>query len=224
MKYVSREKEILLCKMAKKTQGKIGNIITSGSGKKFPKIFNVVKNMGGIDASLPTLIIGLQESKAILGKKFSIIERRLNHKLWWTYKKTERNCEYESDTVEFYRHCLTMMLSNISYRYVDFPRYSYTKLKSFINYLNSPKNKLCFITRDRNFVFIYVKEDKVVLGISLTLLEYCGIPKDKSMKRLKSNRKNTFMKDTAFMDATLREVIGNDTHFIPVLSELFSAQ
>ena len=98
-----------------------------------------------------------------------------------------------------------MMLSSISYRYVDLPRYSYTKLKSFINYMNSPKKKLCFITRDRNFVFIYVKEDKVVLGISLTLLEYCGIPKDKSMKRLKSNRKNTFMKDTAFMDATLRD-------------------
>ena len=97
----------------KKIENKIGNIITTGSGKKFPKIFNIVKDLGGIDASLPTLIIGLQESKAILGRKFSIIERRLNHKLWWTYKKTERNCEYESDTVEFYRHCLTMMLSSI---------------------------------------------------------------------------------------------------------------
>ena len=206
----------------KTKNGKIGNIITSGTGKNYPQLFNIAQNMGEIDASLPTLIIGLAEAKAILGRKFSIIERRPNPKIWWTYKKIERNCEYEADMLEFYRHCLSVMLDSISYRYINFTQYRYSKLKSFINYLNNSKQKICFITRDRNFVFIYVKEDKVVLGLSLNLLEYCGVSKDKSIRKLKANRKNSFMKDTSFMDGTLREVVGNNTHYIPVLSELFS--
>ncbi|MBP5725407.1 MAG: hypothetical protein J6X18_17745 [Bacteroidales bacterium] len=206
----------------KKTTGKIGNIVTQGTGKGHPKIFNICKNMGGIDPSLPTLIIGLQESKAILGKNFSIIERRPKERVWWTYKKVERNSEYESDIEDFYRHCLLTILGKIQYRYVNFPRYRYSKLKSFITYMRNHKKKVCFITRDRNFVFVYVPSDSIVLGLSLNLLEYCGIPKDKSLKRLKSNRYNTFMKDTAFIDSTIRSIIGNDTHYIPVLSHLFS--
>lgn len=207
----------------RKTEGKIGNIITSGSGKKFPKIFNIGKTFGDIDASLPTLIIGLHETKALLGKRFSIIERRPKDKLWWTYKKTERNYEYEEDMTDFYRHCLQMKLGKIQYRYVDITTYGYTKLKSFINYTRNKKNKICFITRDRNFVFIYVPTDSVVLGLSLNLLDYCGIPKDKVLKRLKTNKSNNFMKDTSFIDGTMREVIGHDTHYIPVLSHLFSS-
>ena len=208
----------------KKTTGKIGNVILSGSGKKLPKIFNICKTMGDIDGSLPTIIIGLQESKAILGRHFSILNKRPKNKIWWTYKNTERNYEYEEDMKDFYRHCLQNKLGKIQYRYVDFTRYKYSKLKSFINYVRNKKNKVCFITRDRNFVFIYVPTDSVVLGLSLNLLEYCGIPKDKSLRKLKSNKSNTFMKDTAFLDGTMREVIGNDTHYIPVLSYLFSTE
>ena len=208
----------------KKAEGKIGNIIVSGTGKKIPKIFNICKTMGDIDASLPTLIIGLQESKVLLGRHFSIIERRPKPKMWWTYKKTERNYEYEEDMVDFYRYCLQMKLEKIQYRYVNFTAYRYSKLKSFITYMRNRKQKTCFITRDRNFVFIYVPTDSVVLGLSLNLLEYCGIPKDKSLRKLKSNKSNTFMKDTAFLDGTMREVIGNDTHYIPVLSYLFSTE
>lgn len=201
---------------------KIGNIITLENASKYPKIFNIAKNMGEIDMSLPTLIVGLAEAKAILGRNFSIIERRPHNRVWWTYKKVERNCEYETDTVDFYRHCLYTMFGEITYRYINFTAYRYSKLKSFINYLNNEKQKICFITRDRNFIFIYVKEDKVVLGLSLNLLEYCNIPKDKAIKKIKSNRNNSFMKDTSFMNGTLREVVGNNTHYIPVLSELFS--
>ncbi len=208
----------------KKTEGKIGNIIVSGSGKKIPKIFNVCKTMGDIDASLPTLIIGLHESKALLGRHFSIIERRPKPKMWWTYKKTERNYDYEQDMLDFHRHCLQMKLGKIQYRYVDFTTYRYSKLKSFINYIRNRKPKTCFITRDRNFVFIYVPTDAIVLGLSLNLLEYCGISKDKSIRKLKSNKANIFMKSMDFMDDTMREVIGNDTHYIPVLSYLFSSE
>ena len=206
----------------RKTEGKIGNIILSGSGNKYPKIFNIGKTLADIDASIPTLIIGLQESKVLLGKRFSIIERRPKDKLWWTYKKTERNYEYEEDYEEFYRHCLQMKLGKIQYRYIDFTRYRYTRLKSLVNYMRNRKPKTCFITRDRNFVFIYVPSDSVVLGLSLNLLEYCGITKDKAIRKLKANKSNTFIKDTSFIDGTMREVIGNDTHYIPVLSHLFS--
>lgn len=206
----------------KKTVGKIGNIITSNKKRKFPKLFNVVETIGEIDVSNPTLIIGLQESKAIMGRNFSILERRPKDKLWWTYNKTERNCEYEEDYEDFYRHCILNKLGKIKYKYLDFTTYRYTRLKSLINYLRNQKGKTCFITRDRNFVFIYVNEDNIVLGLSLNLLEYCGIPKDKSIKKLKENKHNHFVKDTSFIDATVREVIGNNTHFIPVLSELFS--
>lgn len=208
----------------KTKNGKIGNIIVNGSGKKYPKIFNIGTTFGDIDASLPTLIIGLHESKALLGKRFSIIERRPKDKLWWTYKKTERNYDYETDYEDFYRHCIQLKLGKIEYRYVDFTRYRYSKLKSFINYIGNRKQKICFITRDRNFVFIYVPTDSIVLGLSLNLLEYCNISKEKTIRKLKSNKSNTFMDNTGFIDSTMREVIGNNTHYIPVLFNMFATE
>lgn len=207
----------------KKNSGKIGNIVTSGSGKKYPKVFNICHALHEIDVSVPTLIVGLQEAKTMMGRNFSILDRRNKERLWWTYTKAERNCEYETDYSDFYNHCLKSALSEIRYRYVDFTAYPISKIVSLLNYLSNRNLKVSFITRDRNFVFVYDKADKIVLGISLTLLEYCGISKDKSIKKLKGNKNNRFVKDTSFMDETLRAAISHDTHYIPVLYDMYAS-
>lgn len=200
----------------------IGNIVTLAKKTNFSPLFNVCDSMSDIVEGVPTMIIGLELAKVNLGKRFSIIQKEYPGDVRWTYKKTERNYEYETDMLDFYRKCLNDRLESIRYIYADVIRYKYLRLKSLIQFINNRKHKICFLTRDRNFLFIYSPSDEIVAGISLTLLEYCGIPKDKCVRKVKANKNNVFVKDTSFISSDIRAVMGNNTHYIPVLDYLFS--
>lgn len=199
----------------------LGNIVTAYKRENFSLFFNVVKDMEEVIDGVPTLIIGLENARNGI-ENFTILNKRYNNDmLWWTYKKTERKYEFDDDIVSFYNFCITTFVEKYKYVYIDIPKYRYNRLKKLINYINSPIDKICFQTRENNFLFIYDSELKTVFGLSMTLLEYIGIEKAKVIKKIKANRKNRFLYDTSFLDQGLRKVIDNNTHYILPLAEVF---
>ena len=56
--------------------------------------------MSLLDSDLPKLIIGLELSKRHIDN-FSIIEKKANDNLYWTFKKTEKRNDYEKDLNNF---------------------------------------------------------------------------------------------------------------------------
>lgn len=199
----------------------LGNIVTAYKREKFSPFFNVVKDMQETISGLPTLVIGLENARNEIDG-FTILNKHYNdNMLWWTYKKTERKYEFDEDIVSFYDFCTNSYLEKYRYVYIDIPRFRYDRLKKLINYINSPIDKICFQTRDNNFLFIFDTSSNNVFGLSLTLLEYIGVEKGKVIKRVKANRMNRFVYDTSFIDQRLRGVIGANTHYILPLAEVF---
>lgn len=199
----------------------IGNIVTSYDKSKFPQFFNIIKRFDEKIDNLPTLIIGLNEAKEHIDN-FSIIKKQYSDNLlWWTYRKTERKYEYDNDIEKYYDFCLRNFLSDVVYFYLDIGRYRYKNIKKLLQWINSPTEKLCFLTRDSNFLFIYDTSMKIVFGLSLTLCEYMGINRKKVVRKVKHNRKNIFIYNTDFINSEIRQIIGNNTHYILPLASIF---
>ncbi len=200
----------------------IGNIITGYNKDKFPSFFNITKKYGDRLPNIPTIIVGLEEARSYI-QDFLIIKKQYGD-IWWTYKKTERKYEFDKDIEEFYDFCFRKFLSDVKYFYLNLPKYRYNDVKRIYSWLKSNELKLCFLTRDSNFMFIYDISKNTVFGLSLTLCEYIGVERKKVVNLIKRNKNNRFVYDTSFISSDVRNIITNNTHYIlPLASVLAGA-
>lgn len=198
-------------------QRKLGNIVDINENNKYDPMFNRVSSYSDIIESIPTLIIGMDSAKEILSD-FSILNR-LNGDVWWTFSKKERRSDNVEDIRKFKEKVLKIYLSKVKYEYVNFTCYPIDKIKKFIRYMNGGDKKLCLLTKDSRFTFIYSEKYNTVWGLSLSLCDYIGICRKKVVKRIRENKNNIFMNGISFADGDIRKIIGDDTHLIlPALS------
>jgi hypothetical protein len=54
------------------------------------------------DQRKPLLIVGMANAKKFAGDKFSILNRQISEKVFWTFKRTERRQDFENDLILFY--------------------------------------------------------------------------------------------------------------------------
>jgi len=200
---------------------KLANIVTKGNKDQYSKIYNVVSSCEGIDCDLPTLYIGLSSAKKCIDN-FSILKKHYkDQNCWWTFTKTERRNDYINDLEQFQEDVILNALKNVRYEYVDIIKYKRKRIVNFIKYIYSNSDKLCFITRGSNFIFIYDVKLKTVFGLSLSLCEYLGINKHKIIEKIKSNKFNQFIPNVSFLNADIKRIIGNNTHYIMPLYSYF---
>ena len=195
---------------------KIGNIVTKSKKNTFGDIFNVVKTYSDIIEGIPTLIIGIDDARKYI-EGFNILQKQYG-KVWWTFKKTERNCEYEDDIIKFYNYAVLHEMEKTKYIYIDLARFSLSSIKKTINFLRNRTKKYIFITKNSHFMFIYSEMYNTVFGISLEMCEYLGINKQKVIKLVKNGE---FIHDTKFISNEIRKVIGTNTHYILPLYTYF---
>lgn len=193
---------------------KLGNILDASETTVYDSCFNKVSDIADIDKSLPTLIIGMDLAKKHI-QNFSMFERiDTRTGFLWTFTKKERRKEYLHDLMAFKRHCIMRKIEEIKYLYIDFPCYPLEKVKNFIKYINGSDRKMCFLTKDSNFIFIYSQKFKTVFGLSLTLCDYCGIDRGKVIDRIKANKNNRFVNGFSHLDSETRAIIGDNIHYI----------
>lgn len=201
---------------------KLANIVTRGKKEDFSDIYNVVSSCDKINTDLPTLYIGLNSAKKCIDN-FSILQKHYKEQnCWWTFSKTERRNDYLNDIQKFQEDVILNALETVKYEYVDFIRYRRKRIINFIKYMYSNSDKICFLTRGSNFVFIYDVKLKTVFGLSLTLCEYVGLDKHKIINKIKSNNFNRFINNTVFLNSDVKRIIGNNTHYILPLYCYFS--
>lgn len=188
---------------------KIGNIVTKSKKNIFGDIFNVVNSFDNIIDGIPTLIIGFDDAKQYI-EGFNVIDKQYGD-VWWTFKKTERRCEYEDDIIKFYNYAILHEMQKTKYVYVDLINFKYTSIKKMIKFLGDETKKYVFLTRNCNFMFVYSEIYNTVFGISLELCEYLGIDKQRVYKLLRNHQ---YVNDTKFIGNDIRKVIGSNTHYI----------
>lgn len=196
---------------------KIGNIVTTSKKNDFGELFNVVKSTDECIEGIPTLVIGWKLVKSIYPDA-DILDKE-THGVIWTFSKTERRCDYEVDIVSFYKAAIMKIMDGVKYVYVDIINYPLYKIKKVVNFFRNEQKKTVFLTKEARFMFVYSKDYNTVFGVSLSLCEYFGIPKKKVIGIVNGA---DFIRDTSFIDADIRRIIGTNTHYILPLHDYFN--
>ena len=174
---------------------KLGYVISDNIIKEKNDFVGYVKDISEADPTKPILYIGYKKAKKVEGYK-SILDKKINDKTFWTFKKTESRSDYEIDLEKFYIYIINNILYNILF--------NYTKQK----YIYISKNMIYFQYEDNTY------------GISLNLLEYMGINQKKILQRIRSNRSNIIIYDNNEKVHKILKEIGYDNRYaVPYLME-----
>lgn len=189
----------------------LGSIVSKRKIKDTVGFVEVVNDITEVSGQTnPILVIGLNEAKKI-APSFSILNKKIDKEVFWTYGKTEKRDEHEKDIKKFYEYVLNKVVNEVPYYYVNLLTLKYNKAKNLINIINN--NILKYIYINNNIIYIYY--NNYILGISLTIAEYMGIKREKILSRIRSNPQNIVSYTDSFLDTNMRKVINNKKYVIP---------
>ena len=160
-------------------------------------IIQVVKNESECTLDVPKLIIGLSKAKEYAqskGFEFDILDHMFPDGNMWTFKKTEKREIYEENIIEFKNYIIKSISKNINYYYINIYNLKYKDIKRLYNILFNNK-----FNRNINYIFIdkemmyYCLENNNVIGISLDLMKYMGIDREKVISKIKSGKNNSIV-------------------------------
>lgn len=188
------------------------NIVTD-SNYKFEKFCNISNGLSTIDNTLPTLIVGWGKTKEFFPKQ-SILEYSINENISWCYSKNEDRMHFIEEINKFYKNIFYNLHNKIKYIIFDVKIEPYSKIKRFINMMDSDKTKVCYVYENK---FIYINVDDYVIGVSLDDLSYLSIRHEKIIKRIGRNNKNNIIMNDFFNDKTIKKEIKWSKIIIPYI-------
>lgn len=190
---------------------KLGYIVSKKKIKNVVDFVGVVNSVEDVeDPTKPFIIIGLNEAKEI-ASDFSILNKKLDVDVFWTFGKTERRTEHERDLENFYKYVLDKAINNINYYYINILNLKYNKIKNLYNIITSSNKKYIYTSND----MIYIYYNNYILGISLRILKYINVDIKKIFKLLYKNKNNIIYNTDSFLTNEMKKVITNKKYVIP---------
>lgn len=188
----------------------LGYIVTEKKIKDIDYFVEQVSSIELADSTKPILVVGWKDAKQHSGYK-SILDRSLGDNIYWTFSKSESRSDFEDDLNKFYDVIYNNILNNIKYYYVNILTISYRRIKYLCNLLYYNKSTIYI---SRNMLYIPYGGDSI-LGLSLDMLEYCGIKPEKVMSRIRSNKDNVIVDDSDKKVFKLSRRLGTKKYAIP---------
>src|ERR1035441_5178423 len=97
----------------------LGNIISEQPVKQ-NGLFFITNNLENVNREIPTLVIGWDFSKRIFnGSKLSILDKKIDKNISWTFTKKEKRVDYEKDLKFFMKNSLLSAENRFKYQYVN---------------------------------------------------------------------------------------------------------
>ena len=146
------------------------------SGSKISNIEGFVEQVDDIslaDSTKPILVVGWQLAKQFDG--YNILNRKLGENLYWTFGRSENRSEFETDIKKFYDLIRRNVAENVPYKYINIIDFTYSNTKKLLNMVISERIKTIYIN-DNMLYFVF---NDTVYGLSLAIMEYCGIKREK---------------------------------------------
>lgn len=191
----------------------IGNIVSKS--KIEVENFKICESIECINEELPTLIIGRKLSKELLGDNISILHKKISSNIYWTFDKTERKSEFESDLELFKEHCFDSFGENIPYVYLDIIHGSRKVNYRIIKKIISLKTPYTYFSEND---MIYIYGENIIFGVDLNVLNYFEGKKQKIIDRVKSINDNTLIDYTIFNKCKdLIYKLKNKNRFVPYI-------
>lgn len=189
---------------------KLGYIVSDRKINDAKDFVEVVNDISLVDSTKPVLLVGIENAKKNI-KNFSILEKKVNDNLFWTFKKIEKRVDFENDINYFYKYIIYNITSNIKYYYINILNLKYNKIKKLYNILFSSEKKYIYISNN----MLYVLYNGSVLGISISILEYINIDIKKFFRKLYSNKENIICTNASECVKSIKSEIGNKKYVIP---------
>ena len=188
----------------------LGYIVSEKKLKNIDGFVEQVTDIQMADPTKPILIVGWKKAKE--DPRYStILDKQLDENVFWTFSKTESRSDFEEDLKEFYAVIYSNILNNINYYYINIYKLKYSNIKKLYNIiLTSGEVKNIYLSKD----LLYVPYEGKVLGLSLSILEYCGIPRDKIINKIKSVGINVLEDNGKFIFKLVRQ-LGNKKYAVP---------
>lgn len=158
----------------------IGNIICDN--KNDDSLFNYCEDIDAIDNKLPSLIVGWDRCKDQI-KDASILNHKINDKLYWSFSKEEDRRGYDDFMGTFKEICFSNLIGDINYVFVDIILFNFNKIKKIIKKIYSLDNPITYLHNGR---MVYVYGDNLIFGIDLDLLRYFNINENNLTNKLKA--------------------------------------
>lgn len=193
----------------------IANII-SKSKIETSEFFNVTADFNSVDTTLPTLIIGWKEVKALFPDQ-DILEYEVTETISWTFSKKEKRYKYEKDIKLFVEKVVKSLNENITYRFFNYILSPIEKRESFKSYINKGGNSIYHNSR---FLYVYNPNDKLTLGISLQDLRYAQIDISDFISSLNQHNNNIIIDNLNFITGESLSLIKDNVKAIAYLNYL----
>lgn len=166
----------------------VGNIVTNS--KIEIENFKVCDKLETIDKNLPTLIIGWENTKKLLGENVSILHKQIDNFTYWTFSTKERKSEYEVDLDSFISKCYNSFGEHLPYVYLDLLMGKRMVNFRIIRKILSLKNPITYIS-DSNMVYIY--GENIIFGIDLNIVSLFEEKYEKILNKVKNLENNTLV-------------------------------
>ena len=173
-----------LCTFA--TVEKLGTIVSKSKLRYVNGYIRVVDDISKADTSKPTLLVGIDVARSVLGA-INVYDRHPSDNIWWTFGKTEKRGEMETDITSFCEMVLDMEIQKVRYHYVSVEKLTLSRKKDLWRVMFLPTYHCCYLTDDMLYAHI---GDSDVIGISLPLLDYYGVNIEKALSKLKDKGTN----------------------------------
>lgn len=164
------------------------------------------------DITMPTLIVGWENAKLLLGEKFNILENKVNDTLYWCFYKNEKRTIYDRVMNEFIRNIVLNLHKQIPYKSINIFRLNKSDVKNLLKSFYEIEQTV-FIS-DKT---IYVYNQKLIYGISIEELEYFGIRKERIINILMKFDKTKVFLDEKQLDYTVRYMFKDFKYLFPYL-------
>ena len=176
------------------------------------------------DQRKPLLIVGMANAKKFAGDKFSILNRQISEKVFWTFKRTERRQDFENDLILFYNNIFNNIINNINYYYINLIKINFNKIKKLYNILftSDHNNKKYFFIKN-DMLFFLLEENKVI-GISFRLLKYCKISKKKVYLKIKNIPNSVIGFENSEGLSDFKEDVRGNEYIMPYIMSLIDAK
>ena len=184
----------------------LGYIVTERKIKNIDGFVAQVDDISLADATKPILIVGWKNAKKDPRYK-TILDKQLDENVFWTFSKTESRADFEEDLKIFYNYIYGHILNNIIYNNINIFKLNYNKIKKLLNII---KNKNIYLSNN----LLYIPHEGGILGLSLSILEYCKIPSWKVIKKIKELGGN-IIEDNNKLIFKLSKQLGNKKYAIP---------
>ena len=184
----------------------LGYIVCDKKIKNLDGFVVQVDNISLADTTKPILIVGWKNAKQDPRYK-SILDKQLDENVFWTFSRTESRSDFEEDLKLYYSYIYNNILNNIIYNNINIFKLKYNKIKKLFNIL---KNKNIYLSNN----MLYIPHEGRILGLSISILEYCGIKKEKILEKIKKLNSNIFEDDTKFI-FKLSKQLGDKKYAIP---------